>query len=372
MNLYIHIPFCESKCKYCRFASLWWWINSKLKDFYLKYLLNDIKKNKVLNKTLFLDTIYFWGWTPSLLSLNDFNKIFYELKNKTNFKKNIEITLEATPRTITKENLENWYKLWINRLSVWVQTLNNKALKEINRDDKKIIVNALNTLKNSKIKNISLDFIIWLPFVKKWEVFKDINFILNNFSFVKHLSIYMLEDYYFTWKESLQNSKFESIFYPSDWKQLWIDEEDYIDEYLQIKYFLEEVWFKRYEISNFSKPWYECKHNKWYWKHKEYLWFWLWAHSFIWNKRYAYKDDFISYYKGVLDYEEVLTEEDIFLEKLMFLLRTTWIRKNLIKKLDSKKINFLVENWLLEYNKNLLKIRDDKIHLLDGIIKELL
>lgn len=370
MNLYIHIPFCISKCKYCRFASVWN-VNEKLKDIYLKYLLNDIKKNKVSFETLFLDTIYFWGWTPSILSFKDFQQIFDELRRQFNFKKNIEITLEATPRTITKENLKSWYELWITRLSLWVQTLNSKSLKEINRDDKKVIINALNILKTSKIKNISIDFIIWLPFVKKGGVLKDIKFILNNYNFIKHISVYMLEDYYFL--DNIDwDSKFESIVYPSNWNLLWIREDDYILEYLDIKKYLEKKWFKRYEISNFAKPWYECRHNKWYWTHKQYLWFWLWAHSFIWNKRYAYKDDFVSYYSWILRYEEVLDEDDIFLEKIMFALRTNWIKKNLIKKLDLKKINFLVENWFLEYKNSLLKLKEDKIHVLDSIIKELI
>lgn len=370
MLLYIHIPFCESKCKYCRFASIWN-INQTLVNTYLAHLKNEIinfKKPDGINSG-FLDTIYFWWWTPSILNYNQLNDIIKLVFDKFEIKNNIEITIETTPKNVTIENIANWYNLWVNRISLWIQTLNNKTLNEINRDNKEIIINWLELLKNSQIKNISLDFIIWLPYVKKWELLNDIKFIINNYDYIKHISVYMLEDYYI-WND--KDSTFEKISYPWNWNKLWIQEWEFINEYLNIKDFLELKWFKKYEISNFAKESYECKHNKWYWEHKEYIWFWLWAHSFIWNKRFANKDDFLWYYWKKLEYIELLNDNDLFLEKIMFQARTNWIEKNVYDKLSKDKINDFINKWYLIINDEKLKINDKHINLIDKIILEII
>lgn len=369
MFCYIHIPFCESKCKYCRFASIWG-INKILVKKYLAHLLSDIKnfERPVKNAGL-LSSIYFGWWTPSILEENQLQEIILSLDNKFWLNKNIEITLETTPKNINSKNLQSWEKLWINRISMWLQTLNNKTLNEINRDNKEIILQWLETLKNSSIKNISVDFIIWLPYVKLWETLKDIAYILENYDFIKHISVYMLEDYYV---ENKNDTNFEKITYPKTRKNLWIEENDYLKEYLEIKNYLETKWFFKYEISNFAKIWYECKHNKSYWDHSENIWFWLGSHSYIWGKRYAYKDDFLGYYAEKLEYEEVLSEDEIFLEKIMFWLRTNWIQKEIYKKLNKEKINDFMKSWLLEIKNENLIISDKGISLIDKIILEII
>lgn len=369
MFSYIHIPFCESKCKYCRFASIWG-INKILVKKYLAHLVSDIENfQRPVNNAGLLNSIYFWWWTPSILEESDLKKILQSLQEKFWLGTNIEITLETTPKNLTKENIFSWKKLWINRVSIWIQTLNNKTLKEISRDEKDIIFNGLENLKHSKIKNISVDFIIWLPYVKSWEILKDIKYILENYDFIKHISVYMLEDYYV---ETKDDSNFEKITYPNTWKNLWIQETEYLKEYWEIKNYLETQGFFRYELSNFAKTWYECKHNKSYWNHSENVWFWLWSHSFIGGKRYAYKDDFLGYYAGKLEYEEDLDENDIFLEKVMFWLRTSWISKSMYEKLNRQKIDEFIKDWLLEIkNKNLI-ITDNGISLIDKIILEII
>lgn len=369
MFSYIHIPFCESKCKYCRFASIWK-ISNILIDKYIKHLLNDIKdfKRPVKNAGL-LSSIYFWWWTPSILQKSDLQEIINTLKNKFWLKENIEITLETTPKNITKENLISWQSLWINRISIWIQTLNNKTLEFIWRDNKETILNWLELIKNSKIENISVDFIIWLPYVKSWEILNNIKYILENYSYIKHISVYMLEDYY-VWEKD--DSSFQKITYPIDWKNLWLQEDEYLSEYLEIKKYLEIKWFKRYELSNFAKESYECKHNRWYWDHSEIVWFWLWSHSFVNNFRYAYKDDFIGYYWGKLEYEEEILQKDIFLEKILFWLRTSGINKEIYNKLNQTKINEFINSWLLEIKNENLTITDNGISLIDKIILEII
>lgn len=366
MYSYIHIPFCESKCKYCRFASIWW-VNQKAVWIYVWHLLNEIKS--FTKNTSKLESIYFGWWTPSILTEENLQKIVYELKNKFWFEKEIEITLETTPQNINLDNLKSWEKIWINRLSVGIQSLNDKTLSEIWRTNKQNILNTLELLKNTSIKNISLDFIIWLPYVDVWELKNDIEFILKNYDYVKHISVYMLEDYYDVEDEA---KLYEKITYPTNWSKTWIDFDDYIKEYISILELLKKYWINKYEISNFSKTWYECKHNKSYWNHSENVWFWLWAHSFVSNIRYANSDDFVWYYKQKKSYEEILWENDLFLEKIMFWFRTSWISIDLINKLNKNKIDELLKNWFLEINENKLQVPVKHTQILDYIINEII
>ena len=157
----------------------------------------------------------------------------------------------------------------------------------------------MDNIKEVWFNNISLDFIVWLPHTSLWETKKNIEYILDNYSFVKHISVYMLEEYY----------------YPENWEWVSINEEDYFWEYDEIVSFLKTIWFNRYEVSNFAKSSYECKHNQSYWNHNDNIWFWLSAHSFVNWRRFANSNKFENYYKWELDYKEILKEEDLFLEK---------------------------------------------------------
>jgi oxygen-independent coproporphyrinogen-3 oxidase len=389
MFCYIHIPFCENKCKYCKFASFWVFETEKINK-YVNYLCDEItlplssqKNTSPLTPLLRgegkknLKSIYFWWWTPSTLNIEQISKIILTLKQKYTFDKNIEITLESTPNKITKDNLLWWQKLWINRLSIWVQTLNNKSLKEIWRGEKWNIIETLDLIKNksphpnppssgmtrgllpngegSKI-NVNLDFIIWLPYVKLWEVKNDIELILDKYKFINHISVYMLEEHY----------------YPDKWKNLWIKEEDYLCEYIDIKKFLKTKWFNSYEISNFAKKWYECKHNKAYWNHSEILAFWLWAHWYLNWYRYENYEDFEWYYNKWIKVKEKLYKNDIFLENIMFGLRTKWLKKEIYNKLNKIKIYNFIKNWYLKIEDELLKIEDKWILVMDYILGEIL
>lgn len=370
MFSYIHIPFCESKCKYCRFASLGS-VNKILVKTYLTHLIKNIQdfKRPDWNTSGFLNSIYFWWWTPSILDESELYMILNTLQKKFWFEKEIEITLETTPKNITVQNILSWEKLWINRLSMWIQTLNDISLENIGRDKKDIILHGLELLKNSKIQNISVDFIIGLPYVKKWEILENIKFILKNYISIQHISLYMLEDYY-TWET--EGTHFDKISYPENRTKLWLKEEEYENEYGKIKKYLESIWFYRYELSNFSKLWYECKHNQSYWNHSEIAWFWLWSHSFINNVRYAYTDDFLWYYRFQLDYKETLHEKDIFLEKVMFWLRTQGVKKEIYEKFDQNKINDYIKNGYLEFKNDMLVISDTSISMIDFIIWEII
>ncbi len=373
MQIYIHIPFCEQKCDYCRFASVW---NTQefLIEKYVRYLCKEIT-DSTYNKNQKIATIYFGWWTPGVLSLKQLERIFMTLWQKYIFLNDIEISLESTPDKVTVENIQWWSKLWVTRLSMWVQTLNNKSLQVIWRGNKWDIDIALKNIdtvfsNNSSVNlGISLDFIIWLPHVKKWETKKDIQHILKKYNFVKHVSTYLLEDYYN--EDKVIETSFDKKTYPDNWDSLWVDEEEYLNEYSEVKKYLETTWFDWYEISNYAKTWYECKHNQWYWNHNEILAFWLWAYGFIDWVRYANSEKFWEYYKWIKIHETTLSEEDIFLETVMFQLRTSWLVEEVYYKLNRKKLDYYISEKFLEKKSNKIILLDKWVLVMDYILSEI-
>ncbi len=367
-NCYIHIPFCSSKCKYCRFASFWITQDLQIQN-YVTFLCKEIKENNFLEKQE-LQTIYFWWGTPWVLKISQFENIFKILREKFIFSQNIEISIETTPENVTKENIIWWKNLWINRISMWVQTLNEKSLEEIWRADKWSIIEALENVLKIWFDNFSIDFIIGLPFVEKWEINKNIDFLLQKYDFIKHISVYMLEEYFDIPEE--KESSFDNITYPDSWSKTWLWEKYFLEEYLSVKNNLNEKWFNFYELSNSSKPGYECKHNIWYWNHTPTFAFWLGAHGFLDNTRFSNSESFLEYYAKKNIKKDKVTSEDKFIEKMMFLLRTNWIDKKYTKKLDTKKINYFIENNYLVMQDNKIILWEKWIVFMDYILWEIL
>ena len=352
MYCYIHIPFCTSKCKYCRFASFSNFDELKI-QFYVDFLSKNILEK--IEKDISLESIYFWWWTPSVLNIAQIKQILNALNQRFDFSSDIEISFETTPQNISLENLKAWKNLWINRMSIGIQSLNDKALKEIGRISSREIFQTFDILEISPIENISLDFIIGLPYTKKWELRGDIATILEKYTFPKHISPYMLEDYT----------------YPKNWEEFAFPKEQFNEEYLEIKKLLVSKNISWYEISNFAKSGYECKHNKAYWNHSEIIAFWLWSYGFEKGRRYAYAENFQDYYAHKNFSEEILTLEDIRLEKIMFWIRTTWFDENLLEK-DKYPIiqNYLKQNYLVKKWK-ILSLWEKWISLLDSILAEI-
>lgn len=376
---YIHIPFCEKKCSYCRFASLWKTQDIQIQSYCTALIeqirsmncLEKVWKNKSFLEKKTLKTIYFGWWTPGVLKMHQIESILDTLKQEVEWDANIEITLETTPNNVSFENVEWWQSIGINRVSMWIQTLIAKSLQEIGRWEKSEIFAALDILEHSGMNNISVDFIIWLPYVLPGEILQNIQTVLSRYSCVQHISVYMLEEYYHKWK--LENdSKFENITYPTDWRKLWLQEEDFLQEYNEIVKMLQQRWFWRYEISNFSRVWYECQHNQSYWNHWECLAFWLSAHGFIDSKRFWYSDNFLKYYKNALLYLEELSQEDILIEKIMFWLRTFWVGKELHQYLDTEEVEELKKEWFLELEGEQLCVTSSWYLVMDTILEKII
>ncbi len=337
-HAYIHIPFCIRKCKYCSFVS---GEDIERKEQYLEALFKEIK---VKYKSELLKTLYFGGGTPSLLSFEDINKII----SLFNLSHDCEITLEANPETV-KENIFKKYN--VNRISLGVQSFNDNILKIIGRNhSEKTIYKAVEIIKKSGFKNISIDLIYGLPFQTK-EIFKsDIEKALE--LNINHISSYGLK---------IEKGSF---FYKNPPSTL-PDEEMQADLFLFMSKKLKENGFNHYEISNFAKESFESRHNLCYWKNKNYYGFGLNASAYVGNIRSKNQSLMNEYVKDPTKLEEniILTPAQIMEDEIFLALR---LKDGIdISKFNKKfNINFIekYKNILIKY-KDYLILKDNKFSL---------
>lgn len=370
-SFYIHIPFCRQKCLYCKFALTPKYDEWKIRTYIstLKREINEFFKAfplvsplswgqetnplYILSQEGNIKSIYFGGGTPSILTGEQISEILDVFRNNAILAPNIEITLEANPEDVTSEYIESVAGLWINRLSLGVQTLNDMALRAVGRTLPSSIFRALDMLAKGPIQNISIDLIVGLPHTKSGQIATDLSEIFSRIA-PKHISIYMIED--------------ES--YPRDWQSYLPGEEMIRDEYLASMEFLEKRDFHRYELSNFAIPGQESRHNQSYWDHSEYRGFGLSAASFLGGKRFANSASFDGYYRGELQDEETLTTESRKIERIMFGMRTSGVLISEIQKADI--LQKFVSDGLLEIREDRFFPTSTWIFLIDYIIGELI
>ena len=269
-GIYIHIPFCKKACHYCNF-------HFSTQTEHLNDFVDALVKEVSLQQNYLsqpIETIYFGGGTPSLLNETQLNKILKAIHSNFSISSNIELTLEANPDDINIEKTKMWYGQGINRLSIGIQSFQDKALVWMNR--------AHNTMQSHKsieialeagIHNVSIDLIYGTPHLSNEALLKDIE-ILNNYQ-IPHVSCYAL-----TVEE--KTALYHLI------KEKKIDD---IDANKQAEHFeiiveqLEKNGFEHYEISNFAKQGHQSKHNSNYWKGVPYLGLGPSAHSYNINTR---------------------------------------------------------------------------------------
>lgn len=290
-NVYIHIPFCKSKCKYCSFVS---YPRVELKEKYLEALEKEIKTRY---KGEILETLYLGGGTPSVLTCDEINKLI----SLFNIDNNTEITTELNPETITLEYLEN---LNANRLSFGCQTFDDNILKLIGRrHNAKDVENAVKYAQQAGFNNTSLDFIYGLPEQTIEGFKKDLEHAVS--LGVQHISLYGLkidEDCYF-YKNPPNNLP---------------DEDTQADMYLTAIETLKD--FEHYEISNFAKKGFHSRHNLNYWDNNSYYGFGIASHGYENGIRYFNTSDLDEYINCPATHkdehklsEQEQLEEEIFL-----------------------------------------------------------
>lgn len=338
-SAYIHIPFCNNICSYCDFCKLLY-----NKNFVKKYL--DALEKEITNnyKNEILDTIYVGGGTPSSLSVSELNKLFSIIKI-FKLSKEYEFTFEVNIEDITEEKLEILKENKVNRLSIGIESFNNKYLKYLGRNYTSDIINEKVELAKKYFDNINVDLMYALKNESLDDLEEDIDKILK--LDIKHISCYSLIIEKNT-KLYIDNTKYISDDLDSDMYDL-------IDKKLENKY-------HRYEVSNYSITSYESRHNLTYWKNNEYYGFGLGAAGYIDNIRYTNTRNLSKYISGNYEkQEEVLTKEDkIKYEFILGLRLTSGINKDNFNKKYGININE-IEVIKKLINKGLLI--DDKINI---------
>ncbi|MCF8296057.1 MAG: radical SAM family heme chaperone HemW [Saprospiraceae bacterium] len=312
-GIYLHIPFCKHKCSYCNFFSV---ISQKNKADFLKTLSKEIylQKDYLIGETI--DTIYFGGGTPSLLSASELNSIFEEIVKFHSISENAEITLEANPDDLSDIKLKELKLLPINRLSIGIQSFHQDDLDYLGRThDAKQAINCIKQSRDSGFDNLTIDLIYGIPTLsnEKWR-----ENLKTTFGFgVQHVSAYSLTVEPKTPLDVfIKKGKLENI-----------DDEQSNEHYLILMEQMKLHDFIQYEISNFCKEGFESKHNSNYWKMKKYLGLGPSAHSYNlesrqWNiASISQYIDLIKNQKSQFEIEK-LTIEQKYNEYIMTSLRT--------------------------------------------------
>ena len=270
LGIYFHVPFCGKKCGYCDFYSVKY--SRELACGYVDAVLRNIRNYSDSN--YIVDTIYFGGGTPSLLNAEQIEKILSETSNSFHIAENPEITLEANPNTLNSEKLRDLHNIGINRLSFGVQSLVDKELKFLGRShDSKRALTAVYDAYNAGFENISCDLMIGIPM----QTHESMKYSISGLAElpIQHISAYILK--------TEKGTPFDC----NEIKNILPDEDFTSELYLEMVRLMEEHGFIQYEVSNFSKPGFESKHNCRYWKCLDYLGIGPGAHSCFKGKRFA-------------------------------------------------------------------------------------
>jgi len=313
VGIYIHIPFCASKCAYCNFYSLAG--SDKLMSAYQTAIIKHIEEYSAQLDGFLIDTVYFGGGTPSHFGASRLISIFSALKKHGHVLLDSEVTAEINPGGITKEELIKLRRAGFNRLSIGVQCSNDNMLKSLGRTH--TFAEAEETVSNARFAgfdNISVDIIYGLPSQDKddWAETVAKAAALK----AEHISCYGLKI-----EEGTQLYVFkDSPFLP--------DDDEQADMYLYAVEMLARFGYKQYEISNFSRRGYESKHNIKYWLGDEYIGFGPGAHSYVGQSRYSFIEDIEKYIERVMlgqvvvEYSEDMSDFENAGEYLMLRLRT--------------------------------------------------
>lgn len=286
ISLYIHIPFCISKCYYCDFTSFSY-ENDKIQD-YIKSLLIELELYIEKLKGYTIKTIFIGGGTPSAIDGKYIYEILEFIYKNFNTTSLIETTIEINPGTLDREKVKLYKEANINRVSMGVQTLDNSLLKSIGRIHKaEDFYKSYELLREVDIENINVDLIFGLPNQTTEDVIDSLDKVIQ--IGVKHISYYglILEE----------DTKLYNLY--NQGKIILPNEDVEREMYHKATEYLVGLGYNHYEISNYSLPGYECKHNLVYWDLNPYLGLGLSSHSYMENKRFFNTANMNNYIKNL-------------------------------------------------------------------------
>ena len=354
LGLYIHIPFCDRICNYCDFTAFQG-ANSKIKE-YVEALKKEIEFKG--NKNFSIDSIFIGGGTPSFIDGKYIFEILEKVKENFIVLDNIEISIETNPKTFDEKKLEYYKSAKINRVSIGVQSFNDKILKELGRNH-----NSKEALESIElVKKFGFDINLDLIFGYQSQTIEDILYDLEMVKNInpEHISYYALIIEEKTKFKALQNVG----------KLDFLDEETERKMYHLIVEKLEEMGLNQYEVSNFAKVGKESVHNKKYWNCKEYLGLGISAHSYLNDERFSNTVNLAKYIKELqngnipVDFREKL---DMPTKKFEYIIMNMRLKEGFL----ISDYNRLFESDFLEENKKAVKIglenkvveiKDDRIY----------
>lgn len=377
LSIYIHIPFCNSKCNYCAFVSKVGTEAEKLA--YIKELLAEIKMRAQEYREYFkIASIYIGGGTPSCLNNFEIRDILGCIYKNFSVKNTAEITIEVNPNAVTKSKIREYILAGINRFSIGLQCANQRVLAAMGRTHSvKDFTEAVNNMRDQGISNISSDIIIGYP----GQTLKDVDETLKHLLAlnIPHISCYMLQVEENTKLKALVDKGVSHI----------VPEEKLVTMYNYVLKTLKDNGYNRYELSNFAKPGFVCYHNNVYWNRTDYLGFGVSAHSYVSGVRFSNTESLPEYARCINELGKPpvksaneLTKDEKKEEFVMLSLRTD-------KGLDTKlyeaefgekfmpsrkaKIASLITNGFITLDPNgVIKATDKGFLVLNRIIYELI
>jgi oxygen-independent coproporphyrinogen-3 oxidase len=368
VNAYLHIPFCASICSYCDFTSFAGQ-DSKV-ETYVKALIREINGSSLAGP---LQTVYFGGGTPSVLSPPQLRSILKTLRDQAGFSPAIEISLEANPETVTLEKMGAYRDLGVNRVSFGAQAAQEKILRKLGRGHSwDQVEKAFGAAREAGFDNLNLDLMFGLP----GQTPGDFKESLQKTAALKpdHLSAYCLQVEEGT---PLAAQVKAGLALPS--------EDEVADEYAWAQSFLKQEGFDQYEVSNFAKPGKACRHNWNIWRGQDYWGFGLSAVGTVKGVRHTHDENLLGYLESAAGLKspvlnlEALSPDVLEFEKIMLALRTSEgaSREDLDHYAQSRglayqeKFKFFESRGWLERDENRYQVTAGGFFVLNGLLEAL-
>ena len=285
LGLYLHIPFCRSKCAYCDFYSM---VprDEEMMSRYVNALIAHMQSYRQGTSEYFVDTVFIGGGTPTCLPPEELIRLIRAVKKNFHLTKGVEFTLEANPATVNTPLLKRLRRAGVNRLSMGLQSANNEELAALSRIHRRQdFAESFRAARRARIENINVDLMFGIPYQTKESLMKTLRYVVRMGP--EHISLY---DLILEPGTRLYQKK-DTLPFPSE------DEE--VEMYLSAVEFLAQNGYGQYEVSNFARPGYMCHHNLKYWNCEEYLGLGVAAHSFFRGNRFAFIRHMERYMNGL-------------------------------------------------------------------------
>lgn len=361
LELYLHTPFCARKCAYCDFLSAP--ADTAVQESYVERLLQEIRESKYLAEEYEVSTVFFGGGTPSLLRAEWITGIMDCLKNQFDFRKDAEITIEANPGTVDRKKLWQYRKAGINRISFGLQSSRNEELRLLGRIHTwEQFLESFTLAREAGFTNINVDLMSALPgqTVKSWrQTLEDVLKLRP-----EHISAYslMIEE----------GTPFHETY--AGHPELLPDEDEERQMYYDTRDILRIHGYERYEISNYARKGFACRHNLGYWDRVDYKGYGLGAASLLGNVRTSNQDDLQEYLKGHFKgTKETLTEQAIREEYFFLGLRKTeGVRPGIYEEHYKNLLSRLQMQQLLEREGDRIYLTDRGIDVSNYVLAQFL